>query len=168
MVTRHNLRAFSLFASPPTETRHPWRTPLLASWERHDHPSQIALRDYVAELETLLESDLARHPLPLVVRLDVGLGLVTDLLIQRDLDNYLQPIADHLPDHVCSYWASKSGTVEGSTVSVAPAGPLPDDALHGWDLATARTTSSASSPTWRTEVRDQIATQAVPRASRST
>jgi hypothetical protein len=117
--------------------------PLLASWDRHDHPSQVRLRAYLERLIELVAPAIARIEGPTALQLDVGLGPNIDLLHQRDLDNYLQPLADALPSSVCSYWATKS-TATTSTVTVGLAVSAGAHDLDGWSSARATTAASLS------------------------
>ena len=68
------------------------------------------------------ESSRAERDLdgPLTFRLDVGLRDGVDPLWQRDLDNYLYPVARGLADRYVSAWATKSPG-RRSSVRVAPA-----------------------------------------------
>lgn len=94
--------------------------PRLASWEARDHPDQVSLREWLAHVGERVEPQLDRIPGPLVVRLDVGLPEDADPLWQRDLDNYLDPIARELPGRVVSFWARK-GRGLPSAIAVEPA-----------------------------------------------
>jgi hypothetical protein len=67
---------------------------------------------------------------PLALRVDVALPRGTDPLWQRDLDNYLYPIARALPPRFVSLWVTKS-LAENSMVRVEPARPLADTP-EGW------------------------------------
>jgi hypothetical protein len=68
-------------------------TPMLASWDRHDHPSQRVLSAFLDSLEPLVRPALAQLASPVVLALEVGLPTGTQLTSGgRDLDNYLFPI----------------------------------------------------------------------------
>jgi hypothetical protein len=67
---------------------------------------------------------------PLALRVDLALPRGTDPLWERDLDNYLFPIARALPLRFVSLWVTK-GLAEVSTVRVEPAGRLAGP-LDGW------------------------------------
>jgi hypothetical protein len=75
-------------ATGPIETELTDVEPRLASWDRHDHPSQIKLRSY---LRKLLD-DLG--PLPDCPRLflDMTVDVVIPARLLHDLENYLTPL----------------------------------------------------------------------------
>jgi hypothetical protein len=70
--------------------------PRLASWNRAGDPDQIRLAGYLDAAEALLRPRLEQLSGPLALRLDVGLPGSAALLSQRDLDNYLLPLAARL------------------------------------------------------------------------
>jgi hypothetical protein len=109
-----------VFAIPEATPVRLSLAPRLESWNRHDDPAQVALREFVAHTRELIEPTLAATEGPLAFRLDVGLADALDPLWQRDLDNYLFPIARGLPDRVVCFWATKQRG-EGSYASVEPA-----------------------------------------------
>lgn len=96
--------------------------PRLESWERYEDPAQVALREFVGHVRDLIEPALDSIEGPLAFRLDVGLAETLDPLWQRDLDNYLFPIARMLPHRVVSVWATKQRG-EGSCVRLEAAVP---------------------------------------------
>lgn len=104
--------------------------PRLESWNRYDDPAQVALREFVDHVRELIEPGFGLTEGPLSFRLDVGLAETIDPLWQRDLDNYLFPIARTFPDRVVSVWATKQRG-EGSYVRLEAAIPASDPPL-GW------------------------------------
>src|SRR4051812_20838721 len=64
--------------------------PLLASWDKKSHPSQVRLRAYLDDLicRLLPLSDNA----PLFLRLEVDVRDALRLVRHHDLENYLTPI----------------------------------------------------------------------------
>lgn len=90
-----------VLADPPVMSARPSGQPLqlttaprLASWNEAGDPDQVRLEAFLAGAERLLRSQY--EPLSdglLALRLDVGLPQTTALLGQRDLDNYLFPLA---------------------------------------------------------------------------
>jgi hypothetical protein len=81
--------------------------PRLESWNRSDHPDQIRLRAFVAHVRELIDPVAQNFEPPLAFRLDVGLDESVDPLWERDLDNYLFPIARGLPAEYVSVWGTK-------------------------------------------------------------
>jgi hypothetical protein len=96
--------AFSLPQGPAVELD---LAPKLESWERHDHPDQVALREFVAHVHERIDPLMGELAGPLAFHLHVGLPENTDPLWERDLDNYLYPIARTLPERVVSVWGTK-------------------------------------------------------------
>jgi hypothetical protein len=135
--------------------------PRLASWERRDHPDQVRLRAYLKHLSAVVEPAIAAIHGPTALQLNVGLGPDVDLMHQRDLDNFLQPIAEVLPSSVCSYWATKS-TAPTSSVSVGPAVVATDADFEGWQCASADSSAAAGSTVWKTAINAAIARAAIP------
>lgn len=68
-------------------------SPRLASWDRHDHPSQVRLRGYLSQMTTLL-GELPDTPLTL--HLEVDVLDASRLHRHHDLENYLTPLVRHL------------------------------------------------------------------------
>lgn len=96
-----------VFAVPEGPALELSLAPRLESWDRRDHPSQVALRRFVAHVHELVDPIIDRTPGELVLRLDVGLEDTVDPLWERDLDNYLFPIVRTLPERVVSVWGTK-------------------------------------------------------------
>jgi hypothetical protein len=95
-------------------------TPRLESWNRADHPDQVRLGEFVAHVRDGIDPILDATDAPLTFRLDIGLPDAVDPLWERDLDNYLFPIARELPDQIVSFWATKA-RAPVSTVRLEPA-----------------------------------------------
>jgi hypothetical protein len=76
--------------------------PRLESWNRRDDRAQVALREFVEHVRERIDPVLEATAGLLAFRLDVGLADQLDPLWERDLDNYLFPIARTLPDRVVS------------------------------------------------------------------
>ncbi len=83
-------------------------TPRLESWNARDHPDQVRLREFVAHVREVVDPVAEALDGPLGLKLDVGLDDSIDPLWQRDLDNYLYPIARELPGRYVSIWGTKS------------------------------------------------------------
>ena len=96
--------------------------PRLESWERSDHPDQLRLRAFVAHVREVIDPIAEDIEGPLAFQLDVGLDESADPLWERDLDNYLFPIARELPPEYASVWGTK-GRAQDSFVTVGLARP---------------------------------------------
>ena len=136
------------------------QAPRLASWNRSDHPDQIRLRAYVEHVQNQIASGLSQLAGPITAMLDVGLPSEVDLLTNRDLDNYLDPIASKIGPRVVSWWGTKRHA-EASSVRLDRAVQASPDALVGWNVVRARTTASATTREWKEQISEQIAGQAV-------
>jgi hypothetical protein len=118
-----------MFAIPEGTAVELLLPPRLESWERIGHPSQVALAEWVGHVGTAIDPLAAGVEGLLALRVDLALPRGVDPLWQRDLDNYLFPIARTLPPRFVSLWVTK-GLAEASTVRVEPARRLacpPDD-----------------------------------------
>ena len=62
--------AFAIPEGPQIELE---LAPRLESWERHDNPAQVALREFVVHVRDLIDPMIDATPGPLAFRLDVGL-----------------------------------------------------------------------------------------------
>jgi hypothetical protein len=120
--------------------------PRLESWNAKGHPDQVRLREFVAHVRELVDPVAEAIAGPLAFRLDVGLADSIDPLWQRDLDNYLFPIARALPDRYVAVWGTKTrGGDSFVTVDAAvptappewPAHPVPraPGSEAGWKRA---------------------------------
>lgn len=135
------------------------KNPLLESWDKKGHPSQVALQAYLAALTPLVQSAIDAQPHSLALELVVGLPPRVLLTTGgRDLDNYLLPVVRALgPSRFLSVWGTKGR--DNSTVRVGPARVLPPEDLSGWSFASAVTHSSVEKVAWKEAVRAQIAGQ---------
>jgi hypothetical protein len=142
----------AVFAMPAGRRIRLELSPRLESWHRSDHPDQVRLRAFVAHVRELIDPVAKSIETPLAFRLDVGLGDSIDPLWERDLDNYLFPIARGLPPRYVSVWGTK-GRARHSFVTVGPAGAVtpPDWPSHRVPRAL------GSEGTWKVAVRDAVA-----------
>jgi hypothetical protein len=140
--------AFSLPHGSPLELG---LAPRLESWERHDDPAQVALREFVAHVHERIDPLVDELPGPLAFHLHVGLPENTDPLWERDLDNYLYPIARTLPERVVSMWGTK-GRGGSSTVRLEAAVPAVQPMI-GFDVARA----APGEGTWKRAVHAAVA-----------
>lgn len=145
---------FAMPDSPPIKLPVP---PRLASWNKATDPDQIRLRAYLDEVEELLRPRYEHLVGPMALRLDVGLPRATDLLHERDLDNYFLPLAARLgrsaPGTLVCAWGTKRHA-ESSYVRVEPALPASGDDLTVCHAI--RTNESAGSIAFKMEVSDQL------------
>src|SRR4051812_30643881 len=98
--------------------------PRLESWNAREHPDQVRLREFVAHVRELIGPIARDTDGPLALQLDVGLDDTVDPFWQRDLDNYLSPIARELPPRYVSVWGTKTRAGD-SFVTVGRAVPAP-------------------------------------------
>lgn len=131
--------------------------PRLESWNRYDDPDQVALREFVAHVRERIDPFLAAASGPLAFRLDVGLPDHIDPLWERDLDNYLFPIARELPRHVVSVWGTK-GRAARSFVRLEPAEQA--EPRPGWQRFFVPR-SLGSERAWKSAVHEAVVTAAV-------
>lgn len=132
----------------------------LASWDRSDHPSQVALWAYLEGADRLLEG---RHGIssPWSVELCVGVPEGVNPLRGGDLDNYLYPIANHLGWRSVDSAHARKGrgpsTIRLGTCLPRQPGP------PGWSFASAETHISAEKrKEWRSDVEVQLLKQTWP------
>jgi hypothetical protein len=131
--------------------------PRLASWNKTGDPDQVRLSEYLAVADALLRSryDLAG---PMALRLDVGLPRNARLLDQRDLDNYLLPLAAQvrrsIPGELACVWGTKQHSAT-SLVRLEPAVPAVTGPPSGWCHAL-RTDAPGASPRFKEQIRDQV------------
>jgi hypothetical protein len=137
---------FAFPDAPPIGLDLPAR---LASWNARDHPDQVALRAWVGHVRERVAGAEATIDGELSLRLDIGVADRGDPLWQRDLDNYLSPVALSLPDRYVSVWATKSPG-RPSSVRVGPAVALAAEP-PGWSaFSVAR--GSRSEEAWKRSV----------------
>ena len=99
----------------------------LASWNRAGGPDQMKLEAFLAATEQLLRPRCEQLTGPLALRLDIGPPPATPLLDQRDLDNYLFPLAARMSKTTGTRLVSVWGTKQHSAASFAriePAVPI--------------------------------------------
>jgi len=147
------------FARPSSQPLRLPVSPRLASWNKAGDPDQVRLAEYLAAADELLRPHYERLSGTLALRLDVGLPQAAGLLDQRDLDNYLFPLATRLSRStagVACVWGTKqhsaSSYVRIEQAAPAPASP-PADCCY-----TVRTNTSSQSPAFKEQIRDQIGT----------
>lgn len=149
--------AFAMPSSPPL--RLPL-LPRLASWNKGGDPDQVKLAAYLDVADEVLRPYYERLSGQVALRLDVGLPQTAALLDQRDLDNYLFPLATHLSRRIPGTLACAWGTKQRSASSFVrieqsvPAGAGPSsDCCY-----TVRTTASSQSQDFKEQIRDQLST----------
>ena len=131
--------------------------PRLESWDAGGSASQTALTAYLGELERLAAPLVASTDGALVFALDVALPHGTDLLDQRDLDNYLVPAVRHLTRAFARPFVSVSGTKRHGSTSFFGIGPA--EAAAQEDLAHSnhvRTTASSETAAFKQQIADAL------------
>jgi hypothetical protein len=142
----------AVFAMPEARRIRLELSPRLESWNRSDHPDQVRLRAFVAHVRKLIDPVANGIETPLAFRLDVGLDDSIDPLWERDLNNYLFPIARGLPPRYVSVWGTK-GRARHSFVTVGPADAVTPPAWPSHRVP--RTLGSEGA--WKIAVRDAVA-----------
>ena len=132
--------------------------PVLASWDRSDQPSQVALAGFLDRLEPIVGPALASSASPLALALEVGLPTGTPLSSGgRDLDNYLFPIVQRFgPARFAAVFARKHH--QRSAITIGPAVPgNTDPAKGGWSRFAAWLTGSSQTVVWKQQLADALA-----------
>ncbi|MGY1643090.1 hypothetical protein ACI782_18450 [Geodermatophilus sp. SYSU D00703] len=143
------------FARPEGEPRPLGVAPRLAGWMATGHPDQVHVRAFVTHAQSVLGTPPSG---PVALRLDVGLPDDVRLLDQYGLARYLGPLAEWLESHgeweLAGVWATKAPG-EDTVLRVDAARPVAPP--EGDRRFTLRTTTSAGSPQYTAEVREQLA-----------
>jgi hypothetical protein len=133
--------------------------PQLASWNKAGDPEQVRLAGYLDAADELLRPRYELLTGALALRLDVGLQSGVALLDQRDLDNYLFPLAARIsksvPGRVTCVWGTKQ-YAPNSYVRIEEAVAAPATAVSGC-FYTIRTSASAQSCAYKEQIRAQLA-----------
>lgn len=146
------------FAMPSSQPQVLPMAPRLASWNRAGDPDQVRLAQYLDTAETLLRPSLEQLSSPLALRLDVGLPHSAALLDQRDLDNYLFPLATRLSRAGAGTLACVWGTKQHAGRSLVrieravPAAAVPPPG----SCYTVRTSAPGQSTAFKEQIRAQL------------
>ena len=148
------------FARPDSQPLQLPVPPRLASWNKGGDPDQVRLAEYLAAADELLCARYQQLSGPLALRLDVGLSPAADLLDQRDLDNYLYPLATCVSRGITGVLACVWGTKQHSASSfVRIERAVPALARPSFDCCyTVRTNASSQSAAFKEQIRDQLST----------
>jgi hypothetical protein len=145
------------FAMP---TSHPFLLPVpprLASWNKVGDPDQVRLAEYLDTAEELLRPRLERLSGQLALRLDVGLPGSTALLNQRDLDNYLFPLATRFSRAGTHTLACVWGTKQHSASSLVRIEQAIPAVPSRFELCrTVRTSASSQSTAFKKQISEQL------------
>lgn len=135
----------------------PWCGGRLESWDAAGSVSQALLAAYLRELERLAAPLVASTDGLLAFALDVALPPGTNLLDQRDLDNYLLTAVRHLTKVTGRPFPSVNGTKRHGTTSFFGIGPARAAAPAGSGAAhKARTTASAETAAYKQQIADAL------------
>jgi hypothetical protein len=139
--------------------------PRLASWNKAADPDQVQLSEYLAVAGAVLRPRCEQLTGPLALRLDVGLPRHADLLDQRDLDNYLLPLAALVRQtgqgELACVWGTKQHCAR-SYVRIESAIPAATVPPAGWRHII-RTHASSQTEAFKEQIRDQLRdTQPLP------
>lgn len=139
--------------------------PELESFERRESASQRRLQHYLDDTVALLRAHYGGlgSAAPLALRLDVGLPGDRNLLNDRDLDNYLAPLArrlnDDLPGRIVTAWATKQ-RADCSYIRLAHAIAAPPGAMPPGDLYFVETTASSGTEKFKGQIADRLSAAA--------
>ncbi len=151
-MSREPIRYAPIPATVPLPT-----APRLESWDAAGSTSQVALASYLRELELLAVPLIASTDGALAFSLDVALPPDTDLLDQRDLDNYLFPAVRHLMKVTGRPFVSVTGSKQHGATSSFGIGPVraatPAGPGTGHEL---RTTASAGTSAYKQQIADAL------------
>ena len=133
--------------------------PPLDSWEAGGHRDQLRLKKFLAHAEDVALPLIGQLDDPLALRLDVGLAPDKDLLTQRDLDNYVRPLAAHLAQasgrRFACVWCSKQYAETSMLwVSTAIGCPAREIEKRGW--LRVHTTASYEDTAYKRQISSQI------------
>jgi len=149
---------FPVFAKPGSTPISLPTPPRLASWNKADDPGQLRLGEYLAVADDLLRPRYEQLTGLLALRMDVGLPRHAGLLDQRDLDNYLLPLATKVrrsaPGELVCVWGTKQHSAK-SFVRIERAIPTVTVPPSGWCYII-RTDASSVSSTFKKQIRDQL------------
>ncbi len=147
-----------VFAKPGSTPIFLPARPRLASWNKVGDPDQLRLSQYLAVADALLRPRYEHLTGPLALRMDVGLPRHAGVLDQRDLDNYLLPLATMVrrsaPGELVCVWGTKQYSAE-SFVRIESAIPTVTVPPSGWCYII-RTSASSASPAFKEQIRDQL------------
>jgi hypothetical protein len=150
--------ASAVFAMPSSQPLRLPVPPRLASWNKAGDPDQVRLAGYLDAAENLLSPYREQLRGLLALRLDVGLPRSAALLDERDLDNYLLPLAARLsrvgPGTLACVWGTKQHS-DSSLVRIEHALPAPAVPPPGC-CYTVRTSASSQSPAFKEQIRAQL------------
>jgi hypothetical protein len=96
--------------------------PLLASWERKEHPAQVKLQSYLDSLASVLGSVLQGRT-GLFLHMDIDVQRPERLLHHYDLENYLTPVIHSLGHAHFSFVSATKYVGGGSQLIVGMAQP---------------------------------------------
>jgi hypothetical protein len=147
---------WQLWQRGPVEKQIEGITPLLASWEKKTHPSQVCLREYLTDVVSRLLP--LRENVPLFLHLDVDVGDPQRLLRHYDLENYLTPLfgREWLPAARFNMVSARKYVGGGSRIcwGVAKPGESQSD---GWSHFAINAGSGASASPWKKRIRNALA-----------
>lgn len=150
--------ADAAFAMPGGQPLRLPVSPRLASWNRAGDQDQVRLAGYLDAAEALLRPRIEQLNGPLALRLDVGLPGPAALLDQRDLDNYLLPLATRLSrvgtGTLACVWGTKqhAGSSQVRIERAVPAATAPPPG-HRY---TVRISASSQSAAFKEQIREQL------------
>ncbi|MBV9358229.1 MAG: hypothetical protein JO023_22170 [Chloroflexi bacterium] len=130
--------------------------PLLESWERSDHPSQVSLTSYRQSIAVLAAEALGQLEPPLALGFHVA-GR-PDISAGCDLDNFLTPVVKALGGdrRFALVWASRGDRSEASTLTLLRATDARVEMVRRPPQAQARLSESATSQAWKQAIAHSV------------
>lgn len=158
VVPKAAARFVPVFAMPDSTPIPLPVPPRLTSWNKTGDPEQVRLGRYLAVADDLLRPRYEQLTGLFALRLDVGLPRNVSLLDQRDLDNYLLPLATLVrrsaPGELTCVWGTKQHSGR-SFVRIEPAIPAATVPPAGWCYMV-RTHASSQTEAFKEQIRDQL------------
>lgn len=146
---------WQLWAQGESTCRMVGVVPLLASWEKSTHPSQVRLGKYLDEVKQSLTP--LPEGQPLFLHLHVDVEKPERLLHQYDLENYLTPLfGSRCLAHQQFVFVSARKTVGGgSWICCGIARPVDGD-TGGWSHLSIKAGSGPDKSSWKERIREGL------------
>ncbi|MEX1230505.1 MAG: hypothetical protein WEB58_09705 [Planctomycetaceae bacterium] len=134
-------------------------SPLLASWDKSTHPSQVNLRAYVHDVVARL-SPLPQD-VPLFLHMNVDVKDPIRLSRHHDLENYLTPLFGrrYLPPERFVLVTANKFVGGGSQIVCGVANSTSESESNGWEYFALNAGSGASLSSWKQNIHDVLSAQ---------
>lgn len=137
--------------------------PILASWNRQDHPDQVRLRSYLEDLMNRIGPLTGTDPLFLVLEVDVKRN--EHLTWFHDLENYLYPLFGQrrLPPQRFVFVEGFKKVGGGSQLHLGFADAIDEREFHGWTHFSCSPGAAAQTHQWKTRIHEALGRSGLPR-----